>query len=344
MAVLAQSGRVTLLDIALSMDPDGSVADVAELLTQRNQILLDMPWREGNLPTGHQGTVRTGLPQAVWRSYYQGVPPSKSQRAKVTDTCAMLEARSEVDQAEADLNGNASAFRAGEAVAFVEGINQQFAQALFYGNTSTAPERILGFAPRFSAISGATNGVNVVDAGGAGSDNTSVWLVVWDKNAVTGIYPKGSKAGLTHEDLGTIDAFDSNNARFRAYADRWVWNCGLHVKDWRQVVRVANIDVSDLVGGVNTQTASAATNLLKMMIRARARIPFPGMGTAVYYANRTVVEMLSILALDKSQNALNVQDALYQFGDVTISVNELRFLGTPVRVVDQLLTTEARVT
>lgn len=342
MAVLAQSGKVTLLDIALSMDPDGKVATVAELLAQRNQILLDMPWKEGNLPTGHQGTVRTGLPQAVWRSYYQGVPANKSQRAKVTDTCAMLEARSEVDADEANLNGNSLAFRLSESQAFVEGINQQMSQALFYANTATQPERILGFAPRYSSKS-ATNGVNIVDGGGSGSDNTSVWLVGWNPDMVTGIYPKGSQAGLTHRDLGEIDAFDSNNARFRAYADLWQWKCGLHVKDWRQVVRIANIDVSDLVNQTGTQAITAATNILKLMIRARARVPFPGMGNFVYYANRTVVEMLSIMALDKSQNALSVQDATYQFGEVTISVNELRFLGTPVRVVDQLLTTEAQV-
>lgn len=344
MAVLAQNGKVTLLDIAQRIEPDGKIGVIAELLAQRNQLLLDMPWKEGNLPTGHQGTVRTGIPSAVWRSYYQGVPPNKSQTAKVTDTCAMLEARCEVDAALANLNGNSAAFRMSEADAFVEGMNQQLTQALFYGNTATNPERILGFAPRYSAISGATNAVNIVDAGGSGSDNTSVWLVVWNENTVTGIYPKGSQAGLVHKDLGEIDAFDGNNNRFRAYADLWQWNCGLHVKDWRQVVRIANIDVSDLVGQANTQATTASTNILKMMIRARARIPFPGMGKACYYANRTVVEMLSIQALDKSQNALSVQEALYQFGDVTISVNELRFLGTPVRIVDQLLTTEARVT
>ena len=121
MATLGQNGKVTLLDIAQSMDPQGKVADVAELLTQTNEILLDMPWFEGNLPTGHQGTIRTGLPTAVWRQFYQGVPPSKSQRAKITDACAMLETRSEVDVDEANLNGNASAFRLSEATAsFVE--------------------------------------------------------------------------------------------------------------------------------------------------------------------------------------------------------------------------------
>lgn len=337
MATLGQSGKVTLLDIAKSLDPDGSVGDVAELLTQTNEILLDMPWMEGNMPTGHKGTIRTGLPTAIWRQMYQGVPPSKSVRAKVEDACGMLETRSEVDKDTAELNGNTSAFRLSEATAFVEAMNQTMAQTLIYGNTVTNPERFTGLAPRYSAISGAANATNIIDAGGTGSDNTSIWLVCWGQQTVTGVYPKGSKAGLQHEDLGLIDAFDANNQRFRAYADWWQWKCGVHLKDWRYVVRACNIDVSNLV------SEAGAADLVKIMVRMMARIPFPGMGTPVFYANRTVKEMLSIQALNKSQNALSITEALRQFGGVEVSLKELRFLGYPVRTVDQILTTEARV-
>lgn len=337
MATLGQNGKVTLLDIAQSMDPQGKVADVAELLTQTNEILLDMPWFEGNLPTGHQGTIRTGLPTAVWRQFYQGVPPSKSQRAKITDACAMLETRSEVDVDEANLNGNASAFRLSEATAFVEGLNQTMADSLIYGNATVNPERFNGLAPRYSAISGATNGQNIIDAGGTGSDNTSIWLVVWGKQTAFGIYPKGSQAGLTHKDLGEYDAFDANQNRFRAYGDLWQWKCGVHVKDWRYIVRIANIDVSNLVN------ESSAADLVKLMVRAFARIPLPGMGNAVFYANRTVKEMLSIQALNKSQNALSISESLRQFGGVNVAMQELRFMGVPVRTVDRIVTTEARV-
>lgn len=337
MATLGQNGKVTLLDIAQSMDPQGKVADVAELLTQTNEILLDMPWFEGNLPTGHQGTIRTGLPTAVWRQFYQGVPPSKSQRAKITDACAMLETRSEVDVDEANLNGNASAFRLSEATAFVEGLNQTMADSLIYGNATVNPERFNGLAPRYSAISGATNGQNIIDAGGTGSDNTSIWLVVWGKQTAFGIYPKGSQAGLTHKDLGEYDAFDANQNRFRAYGDLWQWKCGVHVKDWRYIVRIANIDVSNLV------SEASAADLVKLMVRAFARIPLPGMGNAVFYANRTVKEMLSIQALNKSQNALSITESLRQFGGVNVAMQELRFMGVPVRTVDRIVTTEARV-
>lgn len=336
MAVLGQNGKVTLVDIAQATDPNGRIADVAELLTQTNEILLDMPWFEGNLPTGHKATVRTGLPAVIWRSFYQGVPPSKSQRAQIVDACAMLEARSEVDKAEANLNGNMAAFRLSEAKSFVESMNQTMADSLIYGNASLNPERFNGLSPRYSSLS-AQNATNIIDAGGTGTDNTSIWLVVWGRETVHGIYPKGSTAGLNHQDLGEIDAFDANQNRFRAYADLWQWNCGLHVKDWRYIVRIANIDVSNLV------TETGAADLVKLIIRAFARIPFAGMGTSALYANRTVKEMLSIQALNKSQNALSITEAVRQFGGVQVAMKELNVLGVPMRTVDRILTTEARV-
>lgn len=341
------TGAVTLTEWAKSRDPDGRTADVIELLNQSNEVLMDMLWIEGNLPTGHRTTIRTGLPTPTWRKLYQGVQPSKSVRAQVDDACGMLEARNEVDVDLANLNGDAAAFRLSEAQAELEGMNQALVQALFYGDQSVNPERFTGLAPRYS-LKSAPNGQNIVDAGGTGADNTSVWLVVWGSNTVTGIYPKGSQAGLSHQDLGEIDAFDQQTppARFRALADLWKWKCGLTVRDWRYAVRIANIDISDLVGQTGTQAPTAATALMKVMAMAQARIPLMGMGRPVFYANRTVKEFLSIAALDKSQNALAIQPALQQFGNTPAGWTgngTLTFLGTPVRTVDQLLNSEARV-
>lgn len=341
----SRNGAVTLMDFAKSLDPNGAVARVIEMLGQSNEILTDMRFMEGNLPTGHRSTIRTGLPVAIWRQLYQGVPASKSTRAQVDDAIGMLEARSEVDKDLANLNGNSDAFRLSEGQAFVEAMNQTFAETLIYGNSAINPERFTGLAARYSSLS-AGNGANIVDAGGTGSDNTSIWLVLWGENTVSGIYPKGSPAGLDHQNLGEIDAFDGSNNRYRALAEIWKWKGGLTLRDWRYVSRIANIDVSDLVGQTGTQATTAATIVMKMMIKAIARIPFMGMGTPVFYAGRTVKEMLSIAALDKSQNALTIDAALQQFSTVTPGFTgngTTRFLGIPVRTVDRILETEARV-
>jgi len=346
MATLGLLGKVTLLEWAKTLDPDGSTAKVAELLTQSNEVLTDMPFIEGNLPTGHRTTVRTGIPPGIWRQMYQGVPPAKTLRAQITDACGILENRNEIDKDLADLNGNTAEFRLSEAGGIIEGLNQQLAQTLIYGNTAITPERFMGLAPRFGAISGAANAQNIISAGGAGAVNTSVWLVVWGPDTVTGIFPKGSKAGLLHQDLGEIDAFDANQNRFRAYADRWQFKIGLTVRDWRYVVRICNIDTTDLVTQATTQANTAATLLIKLMIRALARIPFMGKGTAVFYANRSVKEMLAIQALDRSQNAVAFQPGAQQFGQQgpgSVNNGTVTVLGVPVRTVDQILSTEAVV-
>ena len=349
---LVSSGRNTLIDIAKSYGPDGKVATVAELLNQSNELIQYMNFVEGNLPTGHKGVVRTGLPTVQLRSFYRGVKVSKSGRATIEDVCAMAEGRNEIDKDLADLNGNTAAYRLSEGLAFIEAMNQTFAQQLVYGDTSINPDGVLGLAPRYNSLS-ATNAQNIIDAGGTGSDNTSVWLIVWGENTVTGIYPKGSQAGLQQQDLGEIDAFDENNDRFRAYAELWKWKFGLHVKDWRYAVRIANIDVSDLTGQTGTQAITAATWLNKLMIKALARIPSMGMGTATFMASRTVKEMLSVAALDKSQNALSFTQGVNQYGTVApgsvagqgtgIQGGQLQFMGVPVLTVDQILATEARV-
>ncbi len=347
MATLGQNGKVTLLDFAKSIDPDGKTATVVELLAQTNEILMDMTWLEGNLPTGHRTTVRTGLPSTTWRKLYQGVQPSKSIRAQVDDSCGMLETRAEVDKDLIELNGNASDFRLSEARANLEAMNQAMAAAYIYESTTLNPERITGLAPRYSALSGVDNSVNVITAGGS-TNLTSIWLVVWGANTIHGIFPKASKAGLVHEDLGLIDAFDGQTppARYRAYADHWQWKCGLCVRDWRYAVRICNIDTVALVAQTGTQANTAATWINKLMLRAMARIPAMGMGTPVFYANRTVREMLSIGALDKSNTALAIQPAVNQFGAVSpgsAGNGTLTYFGVPVRTVDQILNSETAV-
>lgn len=331
---------LTLADWAKRLDPDGKVPSVVELLSQTNQILNDMLFKEGNLPTGDRVTVRTGLPTVAWRLLNKGVAKSKSTTAQIDEACGMLEARSELDKDLADLNGNTSAFRLSEAQAYIEAMNQEMASTLFYGNSGTAPEEFTGLAPRYSSLS-AANAQNIISASGSGADNTSVWLVGWGANTVYGIFPKGSKAGLIHEDLGLGDAFDASNNRFRAYMDWWQWKCGVAVRDWRYAVRIPNIDISDVIALANTQATTASTFLPKLMARAIDRLPSIGMAKPVFYANRTVMSHLRVMAMEKTSSVLGIQEGLNQFGE-RIQTG-LNLLGIPIRTCDSLLETESVV-
>ena len=340
MAVITNSNNnLTLADWAKRTDPEGRVALVAELLSQSNEILEDCVFKEGNLPTGDRVVVRTGLPTAYWRSLNQGIPNSKSTTAQVDEACGMLEARSEVDKDLAMLNGNTAQFRLSEDNAFLEAMNQTQATTMFYGNPATDPKQFLGLATRYSSTT-AGNGTNIISGGAtAGSLNTSVYLVVWGDNTVYCPFPKGSKAGLVHEDLGEQTVYDGVN-RMQAYATRYQWKSGLVVKDWRYVVRIPNLLVADIVAGTGTQAASAGTQLTKLMMRAMYKIPNLDSGRAAFYMNRTVHSGLAVQSLDRSQAALAVQPALSQFGTAR---NYLSFQGIPIRRVDCLLNTESVV-
>jgi hypothetical protein len=217
-------------------------------------------------------------------------------------------------------------------------MNQTQATTMFYGNPATEPKSFLGLAGRYSTLTG-TIGQNVITAGGTGSDNTSVFLVCWGDNTVYCPFPKGSKAGLTHEDLGEQTVYDTSN-RMQAYATRYQWKNGLVVKDWRYVVRIPNIDVSDLIAQSGTQASTAATNIIKLMARAIYRIPNMSMGRCAFYMNRTVHSGMALAALDKSSAVLKINEGLTQFGQPH---SWLTFLGVPLRKVDSLLNTEALV-
>lgn len=334
------TNALTLADWAKRRDPDDRVATIVELLNQSNPILDDMLWLEGNLPTGHRTTVRTGLPDVAWRKLNYGVQQSKSTTVQVDDTCGMLEAFGQVDKDLAELNGNTAEFRLSENMAFLEAMNQEMASTLIYGNSGTEPEAFTGLAPRYSTISGATNGQNVISAGGAAT-LTSVWLVGWGDNTVHGIYPKGSTAGLQHTDLGLDTVSDAAGGKYRAYQDHYQWKCGLALRDWRYVTRIANINTAHLAAQSDTQASSASTELIKLMSRAIDRIPSFGMCRPAFYMNRTVFSLLRVMALQKSSNALSIEQGLSQFG--TPVRGELSFMGIPIRRVDAILNNETAV-
>ena len=329
MATLS-ANNPTLIDVASRLDPNLNVDKIVELLAATNPILNDMTFMEGNLPTGHKTTVRTGLPGVTWRKLYGGVQPSKSTTAQVTDSCGMLEAYAEVDKALADLNGNAAAFRLSEDKAFVEAMSQEMASTLFYGNESTEPEAFTGFAPRFNSLS-AQNGDNIVNANGASTDNTSIWLIVWGPNTCHGIYPKGSTGGVQMRDLGevTVENVDGASGRAQMYRSHYRWDCGLTVRDWRYIVRIANIDVSDLNTVANTK------NLINWMIQAAERIPSFGAGRAAFYCNRNIREKLRLGILEKVSSNLTFESVA---GKRVLMFDEI-----PVVRTDALLNTESVV-
>ena len=321
----------TLLDVTKRLDPNGNIDAIAEILSQTNEILDDMVWIEGNLPTGHRHTIRSGLPTPTWRKLYGGVQPTKSRTVQVTDSTGMLEAYAEVDKALADLNGNSASFRLSEDRAHIEGMNQEVASSLMYANEATAPEEITGLAPRFNDLS-ADNAENIIKSGT--TPNHSLWLVVWGPNTVFGMYPKGSTAGLQMNDKGqvTIEDIDGSGGRMEAYRTHYRWDCGLCLRDWRYVVR-CQIDWSELL-----KDAETGPDLIDLMTQMIERLPSgaTSMGRPAFYVGRSVRSFLRRQTVNKVANSTLTMDEV-------AGKKALTFDGIPVRRVDSLTYTETEV-
>lgn len=341
MAVLS-SYMPTLIDVARILDPNGKVSEIANIISTVNDIVDDIPWIEGNLPTGHQITQQTSRPTPVFRLLNAGVVPTKPTTGQVVESCGMLEARSSIDKNVAEINGNTAAFRMAQDKPMIEAFGSTLATALIYGDVSTNPEQFNGLATRYFSL-GTTyqHSANMIDAGGTGSDNMSIWLVGWGENKIFGIYPKGTKAGITHEDLGLQEVITSTTtgAVMRAYVSWMQWLCGIAVADYRYAVRICNIDKSALITASDGTDTSA--NILKYMSMAIDILPTLNGIRPVFYMNNTARSMLRVKMADKTNLALREESVT---GSGGFARRELSFYGVPCRKVDALTIAEATIT
>lgn len=342
MATLATNVH-TLVDVATRKDPDGKAAKIAEILTATNDVLADMHWSEGNLPTGERTSVRTSLPSVAFRAINQGVAKSKSTVSQVDEGAAELVGESQVDRTLAIISGDPAQYRLNEAAPFFEAMNQRMATTVFYGNAKASPKEFTGLAPRYNSLSGFT-GDQIIDGEGVGATNRSIWLIVWGENTVKGIYPKGTKAGLKHFDATANlregdDGFpigdylkDADGNEYLGYKDHYQWNCGLSVKDYRYAIRICNIDRTTL-----TYDGSAGALLQRLMVIAQERIhSLNAPGTrAAFYAPRIITTYLRTQLLEKKNAFLSWEEMAGR--------KVMHFGETPIRRVDALDIDEARV-
>ena len=328
----------------------GKQVYIAEMLSQSIALYDDLPMLEANEIGGHEFVFRTSIPAGAWRQYNQGVPYSKSTTAKSRVGVGSLEDYSQVDRMLAEDSGDIEGFREKEDVAFLEGMGQTLEQTGFYGNTIATPAEYMGLSSFYNTVTvaNAANAANVLDAGGTGNSNASLWLLGLGERAIYGIYPRGSKVGLAMEDKGdTVPGFDSFGNRFEAFTAWFRAQMGIVPEDWRYGVRITNIDTTAAgLSGTNPADIFAlmaeAAYLPPTLGKRQSGIdktdaptnPSPGV-RFVWMTNRTVRHWMDI-------QAMRGRNVLLQLPDYAGIVTD-NWRGFPVRVSDQLLNTEAHV-
>lgn len=325
MSTIADSGFPNLRNVTSRLTPAGSIEQaIAEVLTKQIDWLEDVPWSEGSEATGDLVTERTGLPSPKWRKLNQGIDPSKSETAQFTEACGMLEDYSKVDVDLADLHGNANSFRASEDKAFVEAFSEEVARAIFYESAVDNPEMIHGLSPRYAATSGYKASSYVLKGTNAGVNCHSVWLIDWNPDKISGLFGKGSKAGLVIQDLGQVLTNAPNAKEFLAYVTRFQWKCGIRVKDYRYAVRF-QWDPDDAA-------FVASAKGLYLAMQDMLETIFKCSENARFYMNRTSMKLLRAQMASNDDNYLEYA-TLSGGGGRKLA----HFLGVPVRVTDSLV-------
>ena len=319
---------LTLMDLRATLMPDGSpVKSYAELLAKENDILDDIPWTAGNLLTGDIHFKRTALPKAQIRRINQGFDSSKGAKESVTDTCVEIVSRMTVDMRELDLAPSPEQYLLSESKGHIAVMNEDVVTSFFYG---ADPEGIRGIAPRLGSLSHN----QVINAGGTGKNLASVYIVKWDTDEITGIYPKNTKAGLEVFTKENEYVQDKDGKMFRAHVTEWSWFVGLKVRDERYLARLCNIDRDALLTGSNAQ--EARQDLFRKLIIAKNKIYHAEQGRVVMYADPEIFNILEIAAFEKANLALG-------YTDIESDRRVLKFAGIPIKRNDAQSIAEKKV-
>lgn len=341
MATLTQS-TLSMIDEYKQTDGKGRLIDVIETMNNTSQFIMDdWSWMQCNSGTKHTRSIRTGLPTVSWGVLYGGISQSKSSKQTVEDTTGFVEALSSVDQRQLDLYaGNEVAIRSAEGRSFIEAMSQELVTAMFYHNSDTNARLPKGLGARFGtkATSGAGN--QIVDAGGSGSDNTSIWFVDWGYDGLSVIYPEGTTAGVDRQNKGQQRVLDGSGNPY--YVEEELFRCyaGFSLGDWQRIARVANIDVSDMRAGSVDLYEYLRQGYYKLKSRRVNKImDVNAAGRLAIYCNRDVLQALDGLATNSgsSDNFTRLK-----WGEIE-GKEVLTYRGIPLRETDALLNTEARV-
>lgn len=321
---------LSLQDHLTRLNPDGSRALIIDRISKTTSAIRDMPFREGNVGSGYQFTNRSKLPAVNWRVINEGVVASKSATGVVTETAGRLSGMSRVDVELAELGGDPAAVRADEDAAFVPAMEEEIETGLFYHSTKTNPEKFMGLAPRLDSTSGPYGAqIQLSSLSSSGSDQTSAYLVCWGPDTVHGFFPKGTKGGLSMTDhgKGLFDDGSGSGKMNNYYTSEWNWRLGLAVKNPRYMARLANIDMSAILG--------TGSQLIQDLIKTLYKVKDLRTGKPVIYINRALYTFLDLQVLDtvKSGGGITFENVA---GERTMF-----FRQVPVRMTDGILSTES---
>lgn len=325
---LSSSDRLTAAEV-IKRAANNISADqrrILELMSVTNEMLLDAPMDQANDGTQNTSVVRTALPSATKRVYNQGVGTAASQTDTIHDITTTVAIYSEADKDLVDDSPDPEQTLMSEQVAFIEGLAQDMAFDIFYGNHSTDEASIDGFATRRNKLAAK----QCISFGGeTANKQTSIYLVKWGRDTVKMIYPRGATGcGVNVKNKGVQSVDAPNGGKMEAYQSYYTARYGIAVKDQRALIRICNIDMN------SEMSADNKAKLVREIIKAKAYLP-AGDGTVSILANQDIISILDEATLDKANVVYTTTDP---WGKEIDEIRKMR-----IRRCDAILNTESVV-
>jgi hypothetical protein len=319
---------MTIGDLAKMLDPDGTLAVVADVLMEKNRFFETALWLPGNGETTHRYSRDVDQPAGKHTAINEGVQKSVAIREQKTAKIAMLEDYSYVDERLLRISPDPVGVRSREDGAFVAGMSKTAVDTVFHGSETTDPNAFDGLWNQDDWSTLASD--QVINSGGDATGGASVALIEWGDDAAHLIYPKNAAVTpmIEVEDLGQQLVEDASNNPYTCQVSHFFFNYGIAVRDPRNVQRLANV--------VNLGTGSGALdedNLIAMI----NELVGEGEGSN-FYMNRQLRKWLLIIAKDKANVQYMPSEA---FGKPPRML--ANFMGVPINVTEKLGFTEPQV-
>lgn len=335
MAELGWDSRYTLPQI-LKLVRNNTYEKMANVLTENNDMLKDMPIFAGNGILSNTGSRETSLPTPQIVKVGDGWDASVVQWNNFVDTISLFKDRFDVPLDVYNLQPNKAQWRADTEDRHVEGFGQGVQNHIVYGTSTATPEKFDGLAVRYNTPDSgdptnpsSTGDPFVFDAGGGtGADTTSIWLIQWGPMKVYGITPiNDPMMGLKRIDRGMQEVTAENSKTRTDLRTNFEWKLGICVHDVRSVARIRNVPTS-VTGIVAFQTA------ISRVIQAREEV-FKGNEPVWMYTNKRVRYLMKEVQKEK-MNLMYDKNNPWQ-------IPMMRFDDMPMRTVEAILNTETGV-
>ena len=318
MATQTLSGRQNLFDVMKLKAPNGGVLDVANTLSETNDMMKDLSSLPANGGLFHQGVRTTSLPTAVLVDVGGTWGASKGSREPFVEALATIRNRfqSPSDVLKSEGADVSKALVQAENDDHIESIGQSFCNLIVNGPTIPQQNAVVGLMGR--APYNAVDSEYCFDVGGSGINLRSAWLMCPDVNTVHLLYNQNHPTlGVEREEKGETFVPVTIAADGSVTAGRWdiiieyMLQQGFCIRDYRAVKRVANIPV------LITPTADLVTNI----IRAKLKHPIKLSKQWFLYCDTEVYTQLVLGVNDASQ---------IQMSDANVYRTKLPMIGDDI--------------